>query len=1013
MSGYRGGGAGRAHKGGYDRSRRGGGGRGDGHGREGGDGRGHESGDGRGHEGDERDGGGARQAYESYWRQEDVIAAHAEGRLLRGRYRGVGGSTEGFLPTDEPTESDVLLSKWDRNRSVHGDVVYVMLHDKSKWKPLVNPFLKALDSMEETDTRDVQHDTSPPNLQRCGRVVYIELSKRIFNHVIRLVPNKKGGEGLIDFHVSKNCGFVKGLPLDKRMPHLLIPTRELTKLGFPVPGHLPNGTYFEASIDNWKETDSLPQGVLLRVLGKIGETEAEEVAAMTENTLASHMEAFSQFAENEAMEIVEKTAREFEDEVQRRHDLRGRRIFTIDPSTARDLDDAVGVTATDEANVYEVSVSIADVSHFVTPGSHIDQTASERCTTVYLPRLCYPMLPRSLCDELCSLHPESDKFCMTVMFDVDAKSGEVKNDPKFCKSVIRSCCRFSYGQVQAILEEKVDPDAHWPKIFDGHSRDALLADLRVLEELTTSMRKRRFSSGGLELNNPKVCIVFKSDKHKEAGIDKQAEERHKVTATAGQPHSDQPQSDHPHSDQPHSDQPHSHSSVIDHIAVVRDDSEDEGVGELSEDETDGEVSGRGEVGVEGCTTGAPLQVGADGEEYVNHPTGFRVDVRDESHSMIEELMLEANRTVAVHLAKYLPGLAVLRCHPPPEINQLVHIQSYLKGVGIELDICSAGSINKSLLEARQTKGRQVGQAVELMLQNPMNLAEYCVHQTESSAINKHFALNFDLYTHYTSPIRRYPDIMVHRQLSEVIANQQTVLEVNEAAVEHLKEICQVCNEKKLLAKSASESCTAKFFVMYLAALEKPFCWMGTVMKVLDRSIQVALTLVQRTATINFEYENTEMTRATVFTSFRRYMQFPIKGRSQNQYEATFVWKRGGDSGGETVEQKIKLFSRLPVYLYPTQMGLELVTIPVPPWSRTYHEMLLRDKDPALSPSELGGVVGGDKKEGLSVDWQENWGDSSDSPHPPHSPSAHGGADRRPEVHKEASNRFINRYLHRQ
>ena len=176
--------------------------------------------------------------------------------------------------------------------------------------------------------------------------------------------------------------------------------------------------------------------------------------------------------------------------IEGRTDLRDLVTFTIDPETAKDFDDALSVRR--DGDGLRAWVHIADVSYFVPPGSPLDRGAAERANSVYVPGLVAPMLPHELSDEACSLRPHEDHLTVTVEvpFGSDLRPGE----PAFYRSVISSDERFTYGQVQRILREG--------------ERHRLVEDLRLIEEVASELRRRRFERGALRVESQEATFVF-------------------------------------------------------------------------------------------------------------------------------------------------------------------------------------------------------------------------------------------------------------------------------------------------------------------------------------------------------------------------------------------------------------------------------------------------------------------------------------------------------------------------
>ena len=175
-----------------------------------------------------------------------------------------------------------------------------------------------------------------------------------------------------------------------------------------------------------------------------------------------------------------------EAEIKQRLDLRKRRIFTIDPLTAKDLDDALSIEQISE-HIYEIGVHIADVSYFVQQGTDLDKEAQLRCTSVYFVHRVYPMLPRLLCERLCSLNPQVDRLSYTVFFRMDMRTGEVDKSfvPKIARTVMRSCAKWNYQLVQDILDKKITKveqveEKYRPK---EHKFEDMVSDCFLMHEL--------------------------------------------------------------------------------------------------------------------------------------------------------------------------------------------------------------------------------------------------------------------------------------------------------------------------------------------------------------------------------------------------------------------------------------------------------------------------------------------------------------------------------------------------
>ena len=320
-----------------------------------------------------------------------------------------------------------------------------------------------------------------------------------------------------------------------------------------------------------------------------------------------------------------------------RLDLRRRFIFTCDPVTARDYDDALSLE-TDRSGNRVLGVHIADVSHYVRPGTALDREARKRSTSVYFCDRVVPMLPESLCNGVCSLVPDEDRYAFSAFITFDRNGKPVKQS--FAKSLIRSKARFTYEQVMQILQGGT-----------GQTTKAAARTIRAIGALAQQLRARRFADGALDLEVPEAEVT---------------------------------------------------------------------------------LDGRGEL------------------------SGIVMRPYDESHQMVEECMVAANEAVAGELWKR--GVKILaRLHEPPDDEKMQMLRAELRGLGVK-----AGDIGKPKVFAqllKSVKSHPAYATIAMMVLRSMKRAVY-----DSRSIG-HFGLAKRYYAHFTSPIRRYPDLTLHRQLA--------------------------------------------------------------------------------------------------------------------------------------------------------------------------------------------------------------------------------------------------------
>lgn len=330
-----------------------------------------------------------------------------------------------------------------------------------------------------------------------------------------------------------------------------------------------------------------------------------------------------------------------------RLDLTKETIVTIDPATARDFDDAISLRR-DRRGHWQLGVHIADVAHFVTPGSALDRSARERGTSVYLPRHVIPMLPEVISNGLASLQEGQVRYTKSVFIEFDGDGKPL--GAELANTVIRVSKRFAYEEVMPLVQN--------PESGKGKVNATVVKLLQKMHTLAMTLRRNRFANGALQMGVPEVEIDFDDD---------------------------------------------------------------------------------------GNITGA----------HERH--------HDESHEIIEEFMLAANIAVADLLtAKEIPYLR--RVHGHPDELRLKNFQEFCQGLGYELEqFRSRAALQQVILDAA---GEPEERAVNFALLRAMKQAEY------SPEAFGHFALNEEHYCHFTSPIRRYPDLLIHRIVGELAAGRK-------------------------------------------------------------------------------------------------------------------------------------------------------------------------------------------------------------------------------------------------
>lgn len=291
--------------------------------------------------------------------------------------------------------------------------------------------------------------------------------------------------------------------------------------------------YYQAEyvFGSWKETFNWPPCTRVKVLGEACILEDEIQALLTEYDV-NHGE-FSGAVLKNVNDAVQSGVFQDQDTLgwkptpemyKGRRDYRTTRIFTIDPTTAKDLDDALHITRLDDGTL-EVGVHIADVSFFVKPETPVDKEAQLRATTVYLVDRTIPMLPRPLCEVACSLNENVERLAFSCVWRMNMDGTMVRSNNHdfvwYGRTVIKSCARLDYATAQNIIEGKVAfgeaeediPESLWPKSRRpvGFSIDEVAADVRLMHRVAVARRRLRFQNGAIALNGIKLTFQLDSD----------------------------------------------------------------------------------------------------------------------------------------------------------------------------------------------------------------------------------------------------------------------------------------------------------------------------------------------------------------------------------------------------------------------------------------------------------------------------------------------------------------------
>jgi len=418
---------------------------------------------------------------------------------------------------------------------------------------------------------------------------------------------------------------------------------------------------------NWDRHEKKPEGEVITVL------QAKDMGDLAMKEILIQNGFPLEFPEETMLEASRLTETISATELSKRKDYRGVLTFTIDPVDAKDFDDALSIRVKGED--HEIGVHIADVSHFVTPGTALDREAYDRATSVYLPDRVNPMLPEKISNELCSLRPHEDKHTFSVIFTISNK-GKIK-DTWIGKTIIHSDHRFNYDEVQAIIESKNGPYSE---------------EICHLNSLARHFRKERFRNGAINFSSTEVKFQ----------LDEQGK-----------------------------------------------------------------------------------------------PVGIIVKESKESHQLIEEFMLLANRAVAEYVSQVKidkkPIPFPYRIHDTPDEEKLKPFAAFARKFGYKFDMKSEKEVAESFNQLlRDVHGKPEQHVLEQLGIRTMAKAVYTPENIG------HYGLGFGFYCHFTSPIRRYPDVMVHRILQEI-------LEHNVQPDKKMEAKCSHCSEKERSAMEAERA----------------------------------------------------------------------------------------------------------------------------------------------------------------------------------------------------------------
>ena len=460
-------------------------------------------------------------------------------------------------------------------------------------------------------------------------------------------------------------------------------------ISVPVPEGAVKGMKVAAVVDGWERGEAGPHGHVVDILGLPGENDTEMHAILAEFGLPYR---FEKDVENAADAISEEIT---DKDRAHRRDFRKVLTFTIDPTDAKDFDDALSFRKLENGN-YEVGVHIADVTWYVRPDTPVDKEAQARGTSVYLVDRTVPMLPEKLSNKLCSLRPHEEKLTFSAVFEITPQAKVI--NPWFGRTHIISDYRFDYEGAQAIIE--AGPAAMEQEFGAGTECGLVPADVKeailILNGLALKLRKKRFAAGAVNFDRP-------------------------------------------------------------------------------------------EMKVEVDPSGKPVAV--------------HQKFSKEANWLIEEFMLLANRSVAEYVATggKMGGKAlakaktfVYRVHDEPNMEKLSGLRDFASHFGYKVGSLEGGKAIAATLNGLMADAKEKPELAAIQILALRSMAKAC-YSTDNIG---HYGLAFRFYTHFTSPIRRYPDMMVHRLLARYLQGGDS------ASADFYTLQCKHASEREVIAAEA-------------------------------------------------------------------------------------------------------------------------------------------------------------------------------------------------------------------
>ncbi len=517
-----------------------------------------------------------------------------------GKLQLVPGQNYGFVILDNKNLKDVFISEKHLSTAFHGDKVEVVLFAKRTGKNIEGQITNVIKRARKEIVG---------TLKKSKSFYFVEPDEAAIHRDIYISPNNLG----------------KAKDGDKVVVSKIV----------------------------WESDKLNPEGKIIEVLGKAGTYDAEIASIAKEFGLRYK---FSKSVINEANSLTTEISKK---EITKRLDYRNKPVFTIDPKTAKDFDDAVSIEKLQNGNIL-IGVHIADVSHYIKKGSAIFKEAEKRATSVYLVGKVIPMLPEKLSNNICSLVPNKDRLTFSVLIEFTPEGKQI--DYKIHKTIINSKRRFTYDEVQQILEE---------------NKGDFKEEIAEINRIAKILRKKRTEKGSINFITPDIEFVLDDN-------------------------------------------------------------------------------------------GKPIEI--------------KLKQTNESHQLIEEFMLLANRIISAHVNKNkgkdkFPF--IYRIHDLPNEEKLLEFSNFVNSLGYKFNPMAQ---NKSA-ELQRLLESVAGTEEEAVINEiAIRSMAKAVYSTKNIG---HFGLGFKYYSHFTSPIRRFPDLIAHQLIYDYITNKP-----NKFGWKRLEDICE-------------------------------------------------------------------------------------------------------------------------------------------------------------------------------------------------------------------------------